>query len=367
MTTTPAPEKIPVIFDMETQDPDDYLTLLLLIGHPGVDLRAVTITPGSAYQVGLVRATLARFGLDLPVGANNIEHPKTCVSSWHEDAYHKIHPSQDAEPGGELLHRMCSREVTLITGAPLKNLGDAMTRPGFELGRLVAQGGFAGEGVVPAEKQLPKFKGMVTCPTFNLNGAPRAALEALQHPGIGERFFVSKNVCHGVVYTEAFHRELGAVKEGREHLEQIWRGMEYYLAKKRARAGVHVELSQAVRDDQQVRLVASKGFDAGIYAAGELREFARDHTEDIFLATIHEGHELPVCKLVTRQVAHYGKKLHDPLAACCAIERSIGVWVEVEMFRKRGGWGARLANDTNTFIITDYDPELFFEVFSRSL
>lgn len=38
---------LPFVLDMETSDPDDFLTLLLLLGHPGVALRAVTITPGT--------------------------------------------------------------------------------------------------------------------------------------------------------------------------------------------------------------------------------------------------------------------------------------------------------------------------------
>ena len=33
-----------VVWDMETGDPDDFLTLLLLLGHPQVNLKAVTVT-----------------------------------------------------------------------------------------------------------------------------------------------------------------------------------------------------------------------------------------------------------------------------------------------------------------------------------
>ena len=45
----------PFVFDMETSDPDDFITLVFLLGHPEVDLRAVTITPGTREQVGVVR------------------------------------------------------------------------------------------------------------------------------------------------------------------------------------------------------------------------------------------------------------------------------------------------------------------------
>lgn len=288
---------IDVVWDMETADPDDFLTLLLLIGHPEVNLKAVTVTPGSPDQIGLVRHVLfAWFGLDIPVGAYNIEHQKQCVSRWHYEVYGDIPPSYKAEPGGEVLLRCCDENTTLITGAPLKNLGMAMKltssegRANFKVSRLVAQGGFAGEGVVPTERQLDKFKGMVTCPTYNLNGDPISALEALEYPGIGIRRFVSKNVCHGVYYDQEMHKRFEAVKDKSLTLAYIWKGMDVYL----------------------------------------------QHKPD-------------------------GKKFHDPLTACCAIDESIGTWAEVELYRSRGEWGARLCPNSGTWIITDYDREKFVE------
>jgi hypothetical protein len=35
-----------VVWDMETADPDDFITLLRLLGHPRVRLKAVTIITG---------------------------------------------------------------------------------------------------------------------------------------------------------------------------------------------------------------------------------------------------------------------------------------------------------------------------------
>ena len=279
---------------METQDPDDFLTLLLLLGHPDVRLKAVTITPGSASQVGLVRQALRWFEVDIPVGAHNLDHPKECVSGWHTKAYGQFPPSRDAVPGGELLHAMCDEHTTLITGAPLKNLGSAMQIPGFRLGRLVAQGGFAGEGVVPPDRQLPAFRGRVTCPTFNLNGDPRSALQALTHPGILARRFVSKNVCHGVFYDQKLHALVDQVKPGSRSLSLIWQGMEVFLDKNPA-----------------------------------------------------------------------GKKFHDPLAACCAIDEAVGLWAEVEIFREHGEWGSRLSPGSGTHIIVDHDHDRFLEVLLR--
>ncbi|MBZ5708684.1 nucleoside hydrolase [Nannocystis pusilla] len=289
-------ERIPLVWDMETSDPDDFLTLLMLLGHPRVDLRAVTVTPGTAEQVGVVRWALRELGRDdIPVGAYDLGRDKPCVSQWHYDAYGAIAPSRDAEPGPELLRRALRPGVTLVTGAALKNLGGVIRGPHadeFVLDRLVVQGGFAGEGVVPAERQLEKFRGLVTCPSFNLNGDPKAVLAALAHPGIRSRRFVSKNVCHGVVYDAGVHAQVTELRQRSASLALIWRGMDHYLRKHPA-----------------------------------------------------------------------GKIIHDPLAACCAIDGSIGAWAEVEVYRAKGEWGARLAEGTRTFIIVDYDRPRFLATF----
>lgn len=138
---------------------------------------------------------------------------------------------------------------------------------------------------------MDKFKGKTTCPTYNLNGDPDAALAALAYAGIRERYFVSKNVCHGVYYDRAMHAQFGAIKEKSQSLMLIWQGMEIYLKKKRA-----------------------------------------------------------------------GKKFHDPLAVCCAIDRTIGIWEQVNRYRQAGEWGATLATNCRTWIIVDYDHEKFIRV-----
>src|SRR5271167_317325 len=115
-----------MVLDMETGDPDDFLTLLLLLGHPSVNLKAVTVTPGAADQIGLVRRALQWFGREIPVGAFDIDHPKSCVSSWHFRTFGRAPPSRDAEPAAELLRRICDAKTTLVTGGPPKNLGGAL-------------------------------------------------------------------------------------------------------------------------------------------------------------------------------------------------------------------------------------------------
>lgn len=360
---------IDVVWDMETGDPDDFITLLLLLGHPRVNLLGVTVTPGTPDQVGVVRRALDWFGRSIPVGAFNLDHRArdpgvgrhgkrgVCVSSWHYRAFGAMPPSRDAVSGPELLRTLCSSTTTLVTGAPLKNLGSALQLPGFELGRLVAQGGFAGEGVVPPERQLEKFRGMVTCPTYNLNGDPKSALAVISSPAITSKQFVSKNVCHGVVYDRKLHTRIASLKEHSKSLELIWRGMEKYLDR-------HAAAPARARNEaigcSDVRLVGPDGTLEHLALSEAIARVARDGLD---LVAVSDDSP-PVCRGMPptrtpepRDVQ--GKKFHDPLAACCAIDPSIGEWAEVELYRERGRWGSRLAPGSDTRIIVGYDRAKF--------
>ena len=288
---------IDLVFDMETGDPDDFLTLLWLADHPRVNLRAVTVTPGSRAQIGVVRWGLRALERgEVPVGAYNLDHPKDSVSAWHYRSFGDIAPSEDARPGWELLAEHLDADATLLTGAPLKNLKILLRDhlpEGFTLGRWVAQGGFAGDNVVAPEHRLAKFRGMTTCPTYNFNGDPKGARLALDHPAIRERRCVSKNVCHGVVYDQEFHERVGDHRHQRASLRIIHEAMTSYLRRNKA-----------------------------------------------------------------------GKKFHDPLAACCALDPSIVSWAEVELVRHGGKWGSEPKPGSNTWISVAVDQGAFAQRFT---
>lgn len=275
------------IFDMETGDPDDLFTLLLLCDHPRVSLAAITITPGTKEQVGLVKHFLKQFSLDIPVGAFDNQSEKNCVSSWYYKAFDLKPICESAPAGGQVIYDVSDFETTIITGAPLKNFRLAMEL-GFEANSWFAQGGFAGCNVVPEEYQLEKFKGMRICPTYNFNGDPKAALKMLEYRGVVRKNLISKNVCHGVYYDRQLHGEVEKVKNNRLSLSLIYKGMDYYLSK-------------------------------------------------------HPN----------------GKKFHDPLAACCAIDPFIGEWEYVRVYREKGMWGAELDPTSGIDIIVSYDHERF--------
>lgn len=286
---------IDLIWDMELgRDPDDLFTLFLLLGHPEVNLKAVVVTPGTPAQIGFVRHFLHEFGRDIPVGAYDLQSQKEWDSSWYFRVFGRTEPSEEAESGPMLLLEQCNHETTLLTGGPLRNLGAAIaycqegSPRSLRIGCWVCQGGFAGEGAVPPEKQLPQFRGLATSPTTNLNAHPKSTLLALDYRGIMMKRFVSKNLCHAVIYDREMHSLFRSLRGRSLSVELIYRGM------------------------------------------------------DAFLSDVPEG-----------------KKFHDPLAACCAIEESIGTWAEVELYREKGEWGARLQPGSRTWIIVDYDREQF--------
>jgi pyrimidine-specific ribonucleoside hydrolase len=60
-------KKLNLLFDMETADPDDAMTLCLLANHSKVNLRAVTVMLGTDEQIGLAKYVLKETGLDVQV------------------------------------------------------------------------------------------------------------------------------------------------------------------------------------------------------------------------------------------------------------------------------------------------------------
>ncbi len=225
---------IDVLYDMETQDPDDLFALAILASHPEVNLRSVCLTPGSELQVGILTKALERLErTDVRIGAFDTSHPKDCVSSWWTNFLGEPKHFMAIE-GVYLYHdeiRTCP-DLTIVTGGPLKNLGRLLREfDGVRIARWVAQGGFAGDGVVPAQHRLAKFAGRETCPTFNFNGDPRSALAALSYDNFGCRMLVSKNVCHGLVYDRDMHDRLAPYKDRNAGLQLIYEGMDNYLRK----------------------------------------------------------------------------------------------------------------------------------------
>lgn len=248
------PNTIDISFDMETADPDDVFTLCMLSHHPKVNLRSVTITPGSRHQVGLVKHILKLLWKeDVPVGSKNINHPKECVSQFHYNWLGKIAPADADGTGADVLwnSKDSTQDYKIVCGASLGNLS-AFSQLDVIIPEVVIQGGFAGDNIVPPELVLEKFKGKITCPTFNLNGDVKAALHVLSSLNITKRTFVSKNVCHGVIYDQAMHEFMLPYKNNNPGLSLMIDGMTHYLQKTPTGKAFHDPLAACVAIDQSI-------------------------------------------------------------------------------------------------------------------
>ena len=115
--------KTDFIFDMETSDPDDVMTLCLLANHSKANLRAVTVTPGTDEQIGLVKQILRETGLNIPVGAFIPGHKEKILSDFYFQ-WIKFNPKQPDGKGYKIIEETLINypDLTLLTGAPLNNL-----------------------------------------------------------------------------------------------------------------------------------------------------------------------------------------------------------------------------------------------------
>lgn len=218
-------------FDLETSDPDDLFALCIVATHPRVTLVGVTVYPGGRDQVGLVKTILRRLGLaEVPVGANVKLDGKQRVGPFYTSWLGRIEPMDPDGSATEVLQSSASlttlgTPVNLLTGAPLTNVWES----GVRFPVWTCQGGFAGDDVVPPSLRLEKFEGKVTCPTFNLNGNPKAALGLLLGDRMGHIRMVSKNVCHGYWFGKTETDNLP--RNGHAGLRLLCKGMYAYLEK----------------------------------------------------------------------------------------------------------------------------------------
>lgn len=221
---------IDVAFDMETSDPDDIFTLCLLSTHIHVNLVSVTVTPGTKHQIGLVKHILKLLDKNIPVGSRKPEHDKDCVSKFHYNWLGKIGPKDPDDLAVNILEQAINNypNLNIICGAALSNIGAVLDRDIY-INKIFIQGGFAGDNIVSSENILGKFRDMITCPTYNLNGDKNAALKVLESSKINKRWFISKNVCHGVKYDKDLHLFVKENMKGNNGLELIYNGMSNYL------------------------------------------------------------------------------------------------------------------------------------------
>ena len=238
------PEGKDVFFAMETGDPDDVIALLWLIAHPQITLRGIAVSKGSANQVGYLRMLLRKINdsiplPDIPVGPVSPETKKDHLSHGIVKmfGFTDFTPSEYGERGVNLLSTFLEvyPQCTVLTGGPLTVIQECLERnPELKIYNLVTQGGFAGARCVAKEHQLEKFRDVVAIGTWNFNTDIKAAKYVLQSDRILHKRFVSKDVCHGVVWTNEIHTAVSQAlqKPGVHPAWQImYDGMDQYRSR----------------------------------------------------------------------------------------------------------------------------------------
>eukprot|EP00121_Abeoforma_whisleri_P010517 Awhi_evm2s9701 len=315
---------IPVIIDMETGDPDDILTLMFASHHPRIDLKAITVTPGSEEQLVVVQYVLHKLGKkNIRIGAQNWpinKDKKGCVNMKFYNTF--LHPpglpssnirgridSSEISPAGELIKEVCSQHenITIFTGGPNHNLGRALEL-GATIPRWVGQGGFCGEGLIPdTVSTLRQFQGKTHISTWNFGGSREATLLALNTKNITNRVLVGKNVCHRCLFDEETDERL------RSHI-------------KRMKPSPHKSALDWISKCLSTH-----------YLSNSYRTSSKG-----------DGNRF--------------KKLHDPLAFATLIDERVCLLREVEIDVIKGSWGSTACEGTNTFAAVDYSHDLFIDV-----
>ena len=218
-------------------DPDDFFALCYFFSA-GVDVRAILLTPGDESQVTLVSFLLKELGKEhIPIGVPKLGRRKEQLTSIHKyfvEKYKYPAHSDKSYLGEDVIRdtlRMYPDSELFICGA-IKNIGSYLIK--YEdtyIDKAVMQGGFIGydtHGInVP---KLEKFIGKETVPTFNLNGYVKGA-KAYLNARIKERWFISKNVCHTIIYDTEVHKRIMAVPARNRAAELFREGMTRYLKK----------------------------------------------------------------------------------------------------------------------------------------
>lgn len=227
-----------VIFDMETGDPDDLITLLMLLNNPAINLKAITCYEGSPVQIGLIEHVVALSGKNISIAGWNSEikdlspYYKEVVGDW-KPSFSKLNPV-------ELLLNELTEDTLLLTGAPLTNIAAFLNKhPDKFISHMTTQGGYLGV-LVPEEKRLEKFKKRTSIRTYNLTNDTDAFTTVNHSQQINDLTYVTKDLCHGFLYTPEIHSHINFKEDAISQL--LSKALGHY-AKKKVEKAMHDPLA----------------------------------------------------------------------------------------------------------------------------
>lgn len=221
-----------VIFDMETGDPDDLITLLMLLNNPDINLKAVTCYEGSPVQIGLIEHVINLSGKNIPVAGWNSENKE--LNNYYAQVVGTWKPSNSKITPVELLTKELTEDTYLLTGAPLTNIAAFLKEnPHRIIERMTTQGGYLGD-LVPEEKRLEKFKNRKSIRTYNLTNDTDAFNTINYSSQIVDLTYVTKDLCHGFLYLPEIHENIDFKNDDVSQL--LKKALGFYASKKVAKA-----------------------------------------------------------------------------------------------------------------------------------
>ena len=281
-------------------DPDDFFALCYFI-DAGIDLKGIVISPGYTDQIAIAKCFLKQVGLDIPVGSANPDKDKPSTNNFHIDLMKKYNCNLNEKPddyGYKIIEN--NQDCELFICGPLSNTRQFLEKnPNAQISKATMQGGYvsyealAKVNIFP-EKTIPKFMGQETIQTFNLNGDVKGG-ELFFKANITDRRFVSKNVCHTIVYDKKVHEIIKCVAPKTRAGELLREGMDLYLDKHQEKkfhdpsaavCHLHPEIAQWVRGD----LYRANGrYGTNISDCGKSSIIAKLYSYDILWEHLAEG------------------------------------------------------------------------------
>lgn len=222
------------------RDPDDFFALLYLV-EAGVDIRAITISPGDPDQVQLARTLCKQLGLDIPIGVGKLNRDKSSVGGAHVDFVKRygsnISTGHDGHGGSVIADTVQAYpDAQFLCIGPLNSVGAYLSNGGI-MGRTTMQGGFAGYHLHDYDVvRLDKFENQPKVATFNLGGDKKSAQLFTSTTQVSSRQFVGKNVCHTILYDTDIHDKVKSVPVHCRAREIFIEVMDIYMTKQTHKA-----------------------------------------------------------------------------------------------------------------------------------
>jgi len=213
-------------------DPDDFFTLCHLV-TAGVNIKAILISPGDPEQVRLVRFFCDQVGLDIPIGVGKLDRYKRWKLGVHTELLERYkypdNTKHDGFSGDIATDILKNNDPDIFIIGPAKGIGSFLKdNPDFEGSKATMQGGFVGYHLYPPKIRLEKFEDRVWVPTFNLNGDRKGGMRFIDSK-IKRKQFVSKNICHTVVYDRDKYNKMNTPRDRASEL--YMETMHLYLSK----------------------------------------------------------------------------------------------------------------------------------------